>query len=89
MSQDLIVEVRNLSIDFETIDGALKVIREVDFRVQKGEVVGVVGETGCGKSVTAKVFLGILPTPPARIRSGEVYFLGRNLLTIPPPERSF
>lgn len=87
MSQDLIVEVRSLSVDFETIDGALKVIREVDFRVREGEVVGIVGETGCGKSVTAKVFLGILPTPPARIRSGEVYFLGRNLLTIPPPER--
>ena len=87
MSQDLIVEVRNLSVDFETIDGALKVIREVSFKVQEGEVVGVVGETGCGKSVTAKVLLGILPSPPARIRSGEVHFLGRNLLTIPPDER--
>ena len=87
MSRDLIVKVRNLAVDFETIDGALKVIREVSFHVQEGEVVGVVGETGCGKSVTAKVLLGILPTPPARIRSGEVHFLGRNLLTIPPKER--
>ena len=87
MSPDLIVEVRSLSVDFETIDGALKVIREVSFKVQEGEVVGVVGETGCGKSVTAKVLLGILPSPPARIRSGEVHFLGRNLLTIPPDER--
>ena len=55
MSPDPIVEVRSLSVDFETIDGALKVIRGVNFRVQEGEVVGVVGETGCGKSVTAKV----------------------------------
>jgi oligopeptide/dipeptide ABC transporter ATP-binding protein len=87
MSQDLIVEVRNLSVDFETIDGSLKVVRGVSFKVREGEVVGVVGETGCGKSVTAKVLLGILPSPPARIRSGEVHFLGRNLLTIPRTER--
>ncbi len=87
MSPDLIVDVRKLSIDFETIDGALKVVREVSFYVKEGEVVGVVGETGCGKSVTAKVLLGILPSPPARIRSGEVYFLGRNLLVLPPVER--
>ncbi len=87
MSQDPIAEVRNLSVDFETIDGTLKVIREVSFKVREGEVVGVVGETGCGKSVTAKVLLGILPSPPARIRSGEVHFLGRNLFTLPPEER--
>ena len=87
MSQDPIAEVRNLSVDFETIDGALKVVRGVSFKVQEGEVVGVVGETGCGKSVTAKVLLGILPSPPAKILSGEVYFLGRNLLILPSRER--
>jgi len=87
MSRDPIAEVRNLSVDFETIDGALKVVRGVSFEVQEGEVVGVVGETGCGKSVTAKVLLGILPSPPARIRGGEVYFLGRNLLALPAAER--
>ena len=87
MSPDLIVDVRGLSVDFETIDGTLKVLRGVSFRVGEKEVVGVVGETGCGKSVTAKVLLGILPSPPARIREGEVFFLGKNLLTLPGLER--
>jgi len=87
MSRDPIVDVRDLTVDFETIDGKLKVVQGVSFQVGEGEVVGVVGETGCGKSVTAKVLLGILPTPPARVRNGEVYFLGKNLLAIPKLER--
>lgn len=77
---NLIVKIRNLTVDFKTIDGILKVIEGVDISVRRGEIVGIVGETGCGKSVTAKVLLGILPMPPARINKGEVYFLDRDLL---------
>ncbi len=87
MSRDPIVDIRDLTVDFETIDGTLKVVQGVSLQVGEGEVVAVVGETGCGKSVTAKVLLGILPTPPARVRNGEVYFLGKNLFAIPALER--
>ena len=87
MKNDLIVEIRDLTVDFETIDGTLEVIGNVEIQVQAGEIVGVVGETGCGKSVTSKLLLGILPSPPAHIRKGEVYFLGRDMLKIDQKER--
>lgn len=87
MSSDLIVDIRDLTIHFETIDGTLEVIGKVQIQIREGEIVGVVGETGCGKSVTAKLLLGILPSPPARIRKGEVYFLGQDLLKIDPGKR--
>jgi oligopeptide/dipeptide ABC transporter ATP-binding protein len=87
MKNDTIIEIRDLTVDFETIDGVSKVLQGVNLIIQQGEVVGVVGETGCGKSVTAKTLLGILPIPPARVRSGEIYFLGDNLLKIDKTKR--
>ena len=87
MSGGPILDIRGLSVDFDTIDGKLRVVQGVSIRVGESEVVGVVGETGCGKSVTAKVLLGILPSPPARVRNGEVFFLGKNLLALPKAER--
>jgi ABC-type dipeptide/oligopeptide/nickel transport system ATPase component len=87
MKNDTIIEIRDLTVDFETIDGVSKVLQGVNLIINQGEVVGVVGETGCGKSVTAKTLLGILPIPPARVRSGEIYFLGDNLLKIDKTKR--
>ena len=80
MKDDLIVDIQDLTLDFETIDGTLKVLQGVNVRIEQGEVVGIVGETGCGKSIMAKTLLGILPMPPGCIRRGEVYFLGQDLL---------
>ena len=82
-----IVSIRNLTIHFETIDGILKVINGVDLEIKTGEIVGIVGETGCGKSMTAKTLLGTLPIPPAEIISGEVNFLNNNLLLLPRKDR--
>jgi len=80
MKDDALVNIHDLTLDFETIDGTLKVLQGVNVHIGEGEVVGVVGETGCGKSVMAKTLLGILPIPPGRILKGEVYFIGQDLL---------
>ena len=80
MKEDAIVDIRDLTLDFETIDGTLKVLQGVNILIEQGEVVGIVGETGCGKSIMAKTLLGILPMPPGRVRRGEVRFLGQDLL---------
>ncbi len=80
MKDDLIVDIQDLTLDFETLDGTLKVLQGVNVRIEQGEVVGIVGETGCGKSIMAKTLLGILPMPPGRVRRGEVFFLGQDLL---------
>ena len=87
MRTEAIVVIRDLGIDFETIDGVLRVVQGVSLTIGPGEVIGIVGETGCGKSVTAKMLLGILPMPPARVRSGEVILFGRNLFSMGYRER--
>lgn len=82
MKNDLIVNISDLRLEFETIDGVLKVLQGVSIDISSGEVVGIVGETGCGKSVMAKTLLGIVPMPPARVRDGRVCFLGQDLLRV-------
>jgi len=73
------LSIANLSIRFHTYDGIAAVVDDVSLHVQKGESVGLVGETGCGKSVTLKAVLGILPTPPALPPSGKIVFQGIEL----------
>lgn len=87
MKDGEIVTIRDLTIHLTTIDGILKVLDGVDLDIREGEIVGLVGETGCGKSITAKTLLGILPRPPAQIMNGEVYFLGRDLLVLSKKQR--
>jgi len=82
-----IVSIQNLAVDFYSIDGISKVIDGISIYINQGEVVGLVGETGCGKSVTAKTLLGILPMPPGRIRQGDIFFLDQNLFNIRKAER--
>ena len=76
-----ILEVRDLRIHFDMYEGTLMVLDGFSMVVRKGEKVGIVGETGCGKSITMQAMLGILPVPPGRISSGEIRFLGEDLLT--------
>ncbi|HEY7588843.1 MAG TPA: ABC transporter ATP-binding protein [Thermoplasmata archaeon] len=80
-----LLDVRGLSLDFETEAGDAKVLDQVSFSIAESEVFGLVGETGCGKTVTALTVLRLLP-PNARIRSGEVLFLGEDLLVKPDAE---
>ncbi|WP_422001607.1 ABC transporter ATP-binding protein [Reyranella sp.] len=82
-----VVGLEGLAIDFHTGDGVERVIKDVTLRIDPGEIVGLVGESGCGKSVTAKMLLGILPMPPAVVSGGRVEMFGRDLATIAPAER--
>ena len=77
-----LLEVKNLHVYFKVYGGILKVLDGINLYVDKGEKVGVVGETGCGKTTTMKAILRILPMPPARIPSGEIYFNGSDLMKL-------
>jgi peptide/nickel transport system ATP-binding protein len=80
-----LLEVRNLKTYFFTDDGIVKAVDGVDFTVMPGEILGLVGESGCGKSVTSFSILRLVDDP-GRIIEGEVYFEGRNLLELSVPE---
>lgn len=85
MSNPLLT-IKNLKIDFSTREGIATVVEGVDFNVYKGEILGIVGESGCGKSVTSLSILGLLPSPPSCVVEGEILFQGNNLLTLPEKE---
>ncbi len=77
-----ILEVSDLRVYFHTGEGALKAVNGVSFSINPGETLGVVGESGCGKSVTAFSILQLLASPPARYEGGEIIFRGENLLSL-------
>ena len=79
----VLLELRDLSVAFDTEDGVLKAVNEVGFSLRAGQVLGLVGESGCGKSVTAMSIARLIPQPPGRINSGEILFRGRDLLKLP------
>ncbi len=75
-----LLQVEGLSIGFQTETGAVRVIEGVSFALCAGETLGLVGESGCGKSVTAQTLMRLLPMPPARIESGRILFEGEDLV---------
>lgn len=75
-----LLSIRNLALEFQTFDGVYKAIDHVSLDLNPGEAIGLVGETGCGKSVLTRAAFGLVPTPPARITSGSVLFEGREIL---------
>jgi len=77
-----LVEIHDFRLDFETFDGVAKVLDGIDLMLEAGETLGIVGETGCGKSVLAKSILRLLGSPPARIVSGGIRFAGTELTTL-------
>lgn len=79
---DSILEVKNLSTHFFTEDGVVKAVDNVSFSLNKGETLAIVGESGCGKSVTALSIMGLV-TSPGKIVNGEILFKGENLLRLP------
>jgi len=79
---EILLEVKNLEVSFDTNDGKLKSVNRVSFNINKGETLGVVGESGCGKSVTAMSIMKLLPTPPALYEGGEILFKGKNTLSL-------
>ncbi len=76
------MEVKNLSTRFHTEDGIVHAVNGVSYTLREGETLGVVGESGCGKSVHALSIMGLIPKPPGEIPTGEVIFRGRDLLKL-------
>nr|MBA3234892.1 ABC transporter ATP-binding protein [Chloroflexota bacterium] len=76
-----LLDVRGLSTSFHTRDGAVRAVDGIDFQVGRGEIMGLVGESGCGKSVTSLSIMRLV-APPGRIEHGEIVFDGRDLLTL-------
>jgi len=78
-----LLEIKDLSVEFATEKGRIKAVDNVSLSIETGETVGLVGESGCGKSVTALSILRLLPVPASRISGGEIFFNGKNLLNEP------
>ncbi|MFF4577384.1 ABC transporter ATP-binding protein [Streptomyces sp. NPDC001373] len=83
----MLLEVRDLHVEFTTRDGVAKAVNGVDYSVDEGETLAVLGESGSGKSVTAQAVMGILETPPGRIAGGQILFKGKDLLKMKEEER--
>ncbi|HUY99526.1 MAG TPA: ABC transporter ATP-binding protein [Thermomicrobiaceae bacterium] len=81
-----VVEIRNLEVDFRTFDGVSKVLVGVNLELRRGDILGLVGETGCGKSVTALSVPRLIPMPPGQFVGGDVRFLGESVLEKSPAE---
>jgi oligopeptide transport system ATP-binding protein len=82
-----ILSVEDLYVEFRTRDNLVNAVNGISYTVSEGETLAILGESGSGKSVSAQAIMGILDTPPAQIPSGEIWFEGRNLLTLPEEEQ--
>ncbi|WP_433452299.1 ABC transporter ATP-binding protein [Streptomyces sp. CA-142005] len=83
----MLLEVRDLHVEFRTRDGIAYAVNGVSYEVDAGETLAVLGESGSGKSVTAQAVMGILDTPPGKVTGGRILFQGRDLLTLKEEER--
>ncbi|MFD0370270.1 ABC transporter ATP-binding protein [Streptomyces sp. NPDC059071] len=83
----MLLEVRDLHVEFHTREGVAKAVNGVNYSVDAGETLAVLGESGSGKSVTAQAVMGILDMPPGKITGGEIRFQGQDLLTLKEDER--
>jgi oligopeptide/dipeptide ABC transporter ATP-binding protein len=81
-----LLDIQNLQLEFKTFDGVAKVLAGVNLTMQRGDVLGLVGETGCGKSMTALAVPRLIPMPPGKITAGRVLFNGEDLLEKTPEE---
>ncbi|HSG91703.1 MAG TPA: ABC transporter ATP-binding protein [Pseudomonadales bacterium] len=83
---DVILDVANLEVEFDTYGGTVHAVRDVSFKVPRGKTLGIVGESGCGKSVTVQALMGLIPMPPGRITSGSAKLAGKEILGLPERE---
>jgi oligopeptide/dipeptide ABC transporter ATP-binding protein len=79
---NVVLAVEDLKTYFNTDDGIVKAVDGISFTLHKGETLGIVGESGCGKSVSCLSIMNLIPSPPGKIVSGEVNFLGKNILDL-------
>ncbi len=83
-----ILDVQGLNISFTTYGQRVQILHDVELNVAEGEKVALIGQSGSGKTVTMRAIIGTLPTPPARIESGSIFFSGQELLSLRPRERN-
>jgi peptide/nickel transport system ATP-binding protein len=81
-----LLSVRNLTVEFTTRYGPVRAVDGISFDVYPNETIGIVGESGCGKTVTGLSLLGLIPSPPGRIVGGEILLQGRDLVGLPEEE---
>lgn len=79
---DKLLDVKNLEVNFKTYGGTINAVRGMSFDLDEGECLAIVGESGCGKSVTAKAIMGLIPCPPGEISGGSIIFDGTDLLKL-------
>ena len=79
-NRNILLEVKHLKTSFFTQAGEVKAVDDVSYYIKKGEIIAVVGESGCGKSVTQMSVMQLVQSPPGKIVGGEVIFEGKNLL---------
>lgn len=82
-----LLEVRNLSVEFHTVNGVVKTVRDISYHVDRGETLAILGESGSGKSVSSSAVMNLIDMPPGRITSGQILLDGVDLLTMPPAQR--
>jgi peptide/nickel transport system ATP-binding protein len=80
---DRLLEIKGLKTHFFTDEGVVRAVDGIDLYVNKGETLGIVGESGCGKTVTALSIMRLIPMPPGRIVEGQMLYEGRDLVTLP------
>src|SRR5258706_9830443 len=83
---ELLLDVQGLETSFKTSEGIVHAVNGVSFNLKEGETLGVVGESGCGKSVTMLSILGLIPNPPGKVNAGSAEFFDRDLLKMSPDE---
>ncbi|MBI2218264.1 MAG: ABC transporter ATP-binding protein [Candidatus Rokubacteria bacterium] len=81
-----LLEVKGLKTHFYTDEGVVRAVDGIDITIHKGETLGIVGESGCGKSVTALSVMRLIPQPPGRITEGQILYNGKDLLKLPPAQ---
>ena len=86
MDRQIILSVENVITEFETDEGIIRVLDGVSFDVPKGKTIGIVGESGCGKSVTALSIMGLLPKPYGNVVSGQILYGNTNLVQLSPSQ---
>lgn len=77
--KERILEIKDLYFSFDTYAGEVQAVRGVSLYVNRGETLAIVGESGCGKSVTCQSVMKLIPTPPGRYKSGDIYYCGENI----------
>lgn len=85
--KETILSIRNLSVNYGSEEGDVEAVRDVSFDLQRGKTIGLVGETGAGKTTIALAIMGLLPEPPAKVISGEMEYKGMDILRMPHKKR--